>query len=214
MTCISCKQIVLAETKLQIKRKKMKNRLTRLGAGTLLALMMFLGMTQIFVSGKQKESDTAAPPNADFPRSLEGVWRTTVTQRNCQTGAVIKIAQGIVAYHKGGTMDESSNALGPAFRSPGFGVWEKVGPSTYWASFIFQRYSPADGTFAGTQVITSTIEVGAGRHGEPNTSTIDVGGGRFGDPNTYETTTSIQIYDVNNNLLGTGCATATAVRFE
>jgi len=176
----------------------MKNKHTQLVAGTLLALMMVLGMTQIFVSGKQKESDAAAPPAADPSRGLEGVWRTTVTQRNCQTGGVIRTAQGIVAYHEGGTMSETSNALGPAFRSPGYGVWEKIGPSTYTASFIFQRYNP-DGAFAGTQVITSTIEVG---------------GGRNGDPNTYETTTSIQIYDVNNNLLGTGCATATATRFE
>jgi hypothetical protein len=198
MTRISRKQIVLAETNFQTKRKKMKNKHTQLVAGTLLALMMVLGMTQIFVSGKQKESDAAAPPAADPSRGLEGVWRTTVTQRNCQTGGVIRTAQGIVAYHEGGTMSETSNALGPAFRSPGYGVWEKIGPSTYTASFIFQRYNP-DGAFAGTQVITSTIEVG---------------GGRNGDPNTYETTTSIQIYDVNNNLLGTGCATATATRFE
>jgi hypothetical protein len=176
----------------------MKNRITQLGAGTLLVLMMLLGMTQIFVSGKQKESDTAALPAAASSKGLEGVWRTTVTQRNCQTGDVIRTAQGIVAYHEGGTMSETSNALGPAFRSPGYGVWEKVGPSTYTASFIFQRYTP-DFTYAGTQVITSTIEVG---------------GGRNGDPNTYETTTSIQIYGVNDNLLGTGCATATATRFE
>ena len=184
----------------------MKNKLTQRGAGTLLALAMLLGMTQIFVSGKQKEGDTAAPPAAKSSKGLEGVWRTTVTQRNCQTGAVIKIAQGIVAYHQGGTMSESSNALGPAFRSPGFGVWEKEGPSTYTASFIFQRYNPADGTFAGTQVITSTIELGG----------IGVGGGpsRTSDPGAYETTTSIQIFDVNDNLLGTGCATATATRFE
>jgi hypothetical protein len=178
----------------------MKNKLTRLGAGTLLALKMILGMTQVFVSGKQKEGDTAAPPHSDSSKGLEGVWRTTVTQRNCQTGGVIRIAQGIVAYHEGGTMSETSNALGPAFRSPGYGVWEKEGPSTYKASFIFQRYNP-DGTFAGTQVITSTIDV-------------DGRGGRNGDPDTYETTTSIQIYDVNNNLLGTGCATATATRYE
>jgi hypothetical protein len=176
----------------------MKNKLTQRVAGTILALMMLLGMMQILVSGKQKESDTAAPPAADAARRLEGVWRTTVTQRNCQTGAVLKIAQGIVAYHEGGTMTESSNALGPAFRSPGIGVWEKTGPATFRASFIFQRYA-ADGAFAGTQVISSTIEVGGGRNGEPD---------------TYETATSIQIYDVNNNLLGTGCASATATRFE
>jgi hypothetical protein len=129
------------------------------------------------------------------PRSIEGVWQTTVTQRNCQTGDVIRTFRGLSAYHEGGTMSETSAALSPALRSPGYGVWDKESYSTYSSSFIFQRFNP-DGTFAGTQQTTSTITLGSR------------------DGNTYNTTTSIQVFDANNNLLGTGCATATATRFE
>src|SRR5687767_9092957 len=114
MTRISRKQIVLVETNLQTKRKKMKNKLTQLAAGTLLVLLMVLGMTQIFVSGKQKESESAAPTVVNTPGALEGVWRTTITLRNCQTGVALRTVQGIAAYHEGGTMSETSNALGPA----------------------------------------------------------------------------------------------------
>lgn len=92
-------------------------------------------------------------------------------------------------------MSETSAALSPALRSPGYGIWEKESRSNYSSSFIFQRFNP-DGTFAGTQQTTSTITLG----------------GRSG--NVYDTTTSIRVFDANNNLIGTGCATATATRFE
>ena len=165
----------------------MKNILMKMTGGALLALLLVLGATQNLVSGQEKDTGRSM-------RSLEGVWQTTVSQRNCQTGDVIRVFTGLSAYHEGGTMSETSTALGPALRSPGYGVWDKDGHSTYSASFIFQRYNP-DGSFAGTQKTTSAIVVGS-------------------DGSTYDTTTSIQVYDVNGNLLGTGCATATATRFE
>lgn len=164
-------------------------------AGTFLALLMLFGATQIFVSGQEKVNSSLEPPLVSSARTIEGVWQTTVTQRNCQTGEAIRISKGLATYYERGTMSETSNALPPALRSPGHGVWEKESRSTYSASFIFQRFNP-DGTYAGTQKITSAIELG-GRNG-----------------NTYATTTSIQIFDVNDNLIGTGCATATATRFE
>ena len=173
----------------------MKNKFMQTTAGTFLALLMLFGATQIFVSGQEKENGVPESPFGNSKRSIEGVWRTTVTQRNCQTGDVIRTFRGLSTYHEGGAMSETSSALPPALRSPGHGVWEKESPSTYSSSFIFQFYNP-DGTLAGTQKITSTITLG-GRNG-----------------NTYETNTSIQVFDVNNNLLGTGCATANAVRFE
>jgi hypothetical protein len=184
----------LAEINQKTKRKKMKNKFMQITAGTFLALLMLFGATQIFVSG-QKSGPVVFPELRGRPVSIEGVWQTTVTQRNCQTGNIIRTFRGLSTYHEGGTMSETSAALSPALRSPGHGVWEKQSHSAYSSSFIFQFYSP-DGALAGTQKITSNITL-EGRNG-----------------NTYDTTTSIQVFDVNNNLLGTGCATATATRFE
>jgi hypothetical protein len=171
----------------------MKNKFMQTTAGTLLALLIVFGATQIFVSGQEKESDLLESPFGNSARSFEGVWQTTVTQRNCQTGEAIRSFRGLTTYHAGGTVSETSAALSPALRGPGHGVWEKERGPTYSSSFIFQRFNP-DGTLAGTQKITSAIVLNS--------------------RNTYYTTTSIQVFDVNNNLLGTGCATATATRFE
>ena len=165
----------------------MKNIFIKTTGAVVLALLLVVGATQNLVSGQEKESGRTM-------RSLEGVWQTTVTQRNCQTGDVIRTFQGLSTYHEGGTVSETSAALGPALRSPGYGVWDKNGHSTYSASFVFLRFNP-DGTFAGTQKTTSSIVLGS-------------------EGSTYDTTSSIQVYDVNGNLLGNGCATATATRFE
>jgi hypothetical protein len=173
----------------------MKNKFMQTIVGTFLALLMLFGATQIFVSGQESETVRLPTPFGSSTQSIEGVWQTTVTQRNCQTGDVMRTFRGLSVYHEGGTVSETSAALSPALRSPGYGFWEKESRSTYSSSFIFQRFNP-DGTFAGTQQTTSTIVVG-GRNG-----------------NIYDTTTSIQVFDANNNLLGTGCATATATRFE
>lgn len=163
--------------------------------GTFLALLMIFGATQILVSGQEKESGLREPSFENSRRSIKGVWQTTVTQRNCQTGDVIRTFRGLSAYHAGGTMSETSAALGPALRSPGYGVWERESHSTYSSFFTFLLFNPG-GTFVGTQQITSAIVLGD-RNG-----------------NTYDTTTSIQVFDSNNNLIGSGCATATATRFE
>ena len=172
----------------------MKNKFMQRIAGTLLVLLIVFGATQIFVSGQEKESDSPERSFGNSKLGIQGVWQTTVTQRNCQTGDVIRTFRGLSAYHEGGTMSETSAALSPALRSPGYGVWEKESRSTYSSSFIFQRFNP-DGTFAGTQQTTSTIILS-------------------NRGNTYDTTTSIQVFDANNNLLGMGCATATATRFD
>ena len=165
-------------------------------AATFLALLMIFGATPISVSGQEGEG-TGFPEKFKRSRhSIEGVWQTTVTQRNCQTGSVIRTFRGLSTYHQGGTLSETSNGLSPALRSPKqMGVWEKESRSNFSSSFIFQFYNP-DGSLAGTQKITSNIEL-SGRNGS-----------------RYETTTSIQVFDLNNNLLGTGCATASATRFE
>ena len=163
-------------------------------AGTFLALLMLFGATQIFVSGQENETVGFPVSSGRSGNSIEGVWQTTVTLRNCQTGDVIRIFRGLTTFHEGGTISESSAALSPALRSLGHGVWEKESRTTYSGSFIFQRFNP-DGTFAGTQKTTVTNVIG-----------------RSG--NTYDSTASIQVFDANNNLLGTGCATAIGTRFE
>jgi hypothetical protein len=164
----------------------MKNKIMQTATGTILGLLMLVGSAQIFASG---QSDGSREPG------IVGVYRTTVTQRNCQTGNPIATFQGLSTFNKGGTMTETSTALSPALRSPGHGVWQRGSGSQYYSfAFTFLRFN-LDGTFAGTQVIRQWATLAP-------------------DDNQYNATGYIEVYNASGNLLGTGCATAVATRFE
>jgi len=164
----------------------MKNKFMQTIVGTLLGLLLLIGCAQIFVSG---QSDGIRGSG------IVGVFRTTVTQRNCQTGNPIATFQGLSTFNKGGTMTETSAALSPALRSPGHGVWRReAGFQEYSFAFTFLRFNP-DGTFAGTQVIRQTAFLTPG-------------------DNQYNATGFVEVYNASGNLLGTGCATSVATRFE
>ena len=83
----------------------------------------------------------------------------------------------------------------PALRSPGHGVWQREhGWQEYSFAFTYYRYN-ASGVFIGSQKVTAVLELGAS-----------------GDE--FATRSAIEIFDVNDNLIGAGCATAAGTRFE
>ncbi|MDQ3649627.1 MAG: hypothetical protein M3458_04965 [Acidobacteriota bacterium] len=83
----------------------------------------------------------------------------------------------------------------PALRSPGHGVWRREhGWQDYSFAFTFYRYD-ASGVFIGSQKVTATLELEAS-----------------GDE--FTSTSAIEVFDANGNLIGTGCATAAGTRFE
>lgn len=168
----------------------MKNTFLKSIGTAALAILLLAVFAQIPVFTQILE---VVPPGP--PRTIEGVFQTTVTQRNCQTGNPIVTFTGLSTFNQGGTMAETSSALPPALRSAGHGVWRReAGSQEYSFAFTFLRFNP-DGTFAGTQIIRQT-------------ATLAPGG------NQYNSTGFIEVYNVNGNLLGTGCATAVATRFE
>ncbi len=130
-------------------------------------------------------------------RSIEGTWRTVVTPHNCQTGDPFPSLAGIFTFHQGGTMAEYGIGPGssPALRSPGHGVWQRRhGWQLYSFAFTFYRYN-SSGIFLGSQKITGELELGAG-----------------GD--AFKTRSVIESLDVNDIVVGSGCATAVGTRFE
>jgi hypothetical protein len=168
----------------------MKTMFLRVISGAALAVIFSLSVTQIPVSGKPGGSIIGAVPGQG--KKLEGTWRVEVTLRNCQTGAPIRTIQALNTYLSGGAMLETGNSS--PFRSPSHGVWQHTGGRNYTATFMFFRFNP-DGTSAGSQKVTRNIEVGE-------------------DGDTFTATASVEILDVNDNLIATGCATETARRFE
>ncbi len=174
----------------------MKNKFMQTIGGTFLALLMLFAGTQIFVSGQESEtSDSLEEQTERSQRNIVGAWRTAVTLRNCQTGLPVSpVGRGLITFHEGGTLSEFN--LGPGQnRSPGHGVWEqRRGRRNFSGVFVINRYD-ATGVFIGTQKVRAAWELST-------------------SGNSYTSNAAVEIFDANDNLIGTGCATSVGTRIE
>ena len=79
-----------------------------------LALAMTTPLAMTTSSGRSvRPKQSSASSNAS-ERTVEGVWRTVVTPRNCQTGQPLGpfVIRGLSTFHDGGTMSEFGVAPG------------------------------------------------------------------------------------------------------
>lgn len=162
-------------------------------AFTLVSALTLAGSLASAQSGPERRSESSTANT----RTIRGVWRTVVTPRNCQTDDPFPSLAGLFTFNQGGTMAEYGIGPGasPALRSPGHGVWRREhGWQDYSFAFTFYRYN-ASGILLGTQKITAALELFAG-----------------GDE--FASRSVIEVLDLNDNVIGTGCATAAGKRFE
>ena len=94
-------------------------------------------------------------------------------------------------FNDGGTLTEIADR---ANRSAGLGTWRHLGGRSYTALEKFIDYNAAGG-FSGTEIITREIVL--------NKNTDE-----------YTAIATTEVYDAADHLIRTGCATATATRFE
>jgi len=146
--------------------------------------------TMLFVQACGGGGDAVAQTPPD---PLEGIWEAVVTQRDCTTNAAIATFKGAQVVHRGGTLTDT-NAANPTARGPGFGIWSKNVDGTYAIKFRFYRFN-ADGSLAGTNVVTSTRTVAV-------------------DGATYTATTRNEVRDTTGNVLSTVCVTDAATKFN
>jgi hypothetical protein len=161
------------------------------------ALISALTTAVNVVTGQDIQNEPTSAASTAHERTIRGVWRTVVTPRNCQTGQPFAPLHGLFTFNQGGTMSEYGIGPGssPALRSPGHGVWRREhGRREYSFAFTFYRYDAA-GLFLGSQKISAALELGRG-------------GDEFASRSVIET------LDVNDNVIGAGCATAAGTRFE
>ena len=125
---------------------------------------------------------------------LEGTWDVRVTIRNCQTGAEIRSFSSLTTFMSGGTVIDTSSGTPQALRTPGHGVWGHAGGNTYRFSFKTFSFDAAN-NFTGWMKIT-------------HEATMDSNGDQYSSAGTSET------FAPNGALIGTGCSTTTATRFE
>jgi len=124
-------------------------------------------------------------------QGIEGAWDVSVTIRQCDTGAPVAAIHAMNLFMRGGTLTETSNDL---LRGSSLGTWRQVSRSGYTAVFRFFTFNP-DRSFAGRNKITRAIRLSA-------------------DANGFVANAVFEIFDVNDNLVATGCATEKAKRLE
>jgi hypothetical protein len=169
-------------------------------SGLALAVILVLAAVQIPASAQEpkdlqaeqrQEASLEISASAKKEERIEGVWDSRVTIRNCQTGNPVVTFRAMDTFIHGGSLVDT-NANPPTTRGPGFGRWQYVGGGQYTATFRFFLYNP-DGTFAGVRRVTQTIDL----EGDDLNSMV-----------------TIEVFDPNDTLISTACATATARRVE
>ena len=153
---------------------------------------MLFGGTQL-VSGQRNVRQAEE-------HSIEGVWRVTITPRNCVTGVPLPTAafQALFTFHKGGTQSVSlPNLPINLTRSLGHGLWQREhGGGDYSFKFVHIRFDLATGAFLASQVARGTLRLSE-------------------SGNEFTTNSSTTSFDVNGvSLPGMGCANAVGTRFE
>jgi hypothetical protein len=159
-----------------------------------LALLSLLTSTIAFGESRGARVDEPDGQSRSHAKRLEGTWLTQVTIRDCHTGDVVREFPALNTFAPGGTLIDTTAAVGPALRSPGHGVWAQTGRRRFRAFSLAFLFNPAN-LWTGTQTVTQAIEIGD-------------------DPDELTSTATSQIFDTNRNLLNTFCSTAVARRIE
>ena len=139
-----------------------------------------------------QDTQTLASPTA---QSLQGTWRVTRTAVDCITGQDILSFPAIMTFNQGGTYTGYGV---PPGGDPGqgteYGVWQREpGRQNYSFRTVSYGYT-AEGVFEGRAEVTDTLHLTSA--------------------NSFESSSTIQIFDADGNLLFTEYATSTATRFE
>lgn len=124
--------------------------------------------------------------SASAPDPIVGVWSSTSTSKDCNSGAVVGGFTGYAMFNSGGTAS-FTNSRPPASQGPGQGIWTHVDGKNYTLSLILMRFNP-DGTLAGTQKakVTRTLSE---------------------DGNSFTGAVSGQVIDLDGKVIATTCAT-------
>ena len=168
---------------------KSMSKVVLVGAIALVSVI-YLASANNAKAKKQAEQGQSEPQT----KRLEGTWRVEITLRVCQTGAEIRRFPALSTFAKGGTLHATAAGASPARVGPDYGIWWSTAEHSYAAVSEALLFGPT-GDWTGTQRVTRAIEIGD-------------------DPDTLTADTSVEILDVNRNLVGTGCATAVGVRLS
>jgi hypothetical protein len=162
----------------------MKNIIKKAILGTLTSV---LGLMALLICATSAIAGNSSPKDGGGGR-LVGLWETEVTVTNCQ-GVTLKTLEAYTTFHQDGTLNNTdTNGL----TGPGSGTWKNLGGGSY-SSTIRSFSFDANGINTGEGVITQTIQLAPDGMSSPGTATVE-------------------IFDVNGNLVATLCASGVATR--
>lgn len=164
-----------------------------IGSVALLSVLVLAGaMSPTSAQGVSVREADEHDGSTSQARRLEGTWFTSVTIRDCQSGAELRTFPALNTFAHGGTLTDTTTAVSPALRSPGHGFWDKTGRHTFRAVSLAFLFTPG-GVWTGTQKITQVIKLGV---------------------DEYTSNASSEIFAPSGTLLSTGCSTAVAQPVE
>ena len=131
---------------------------------------------------------SATAGNYRMRRAAGRLWETEVTVTNCQ-GVTLKTLEAYTTYHQDGTL---SNTDTNGLTGPGSGTWQNLGGGSF-SSTIRSFSFDANGINTGEGKITQTIQMAP-------------------DKMSFTGTATVEIFDINGNLVATLCASGVATR--
>ena len=146
---------------------------------------------------QDQEQQSESRESAARARRIEGVWDVMVTIRDCQTGNPVNPPVTVRArnmFIRGGTLTELNARGNPSLRNPSFGTWHMDDDGVYAAVFMYSRFNP-DGTFFQTVKVTRQIRLSQ-------------------DADAFAANAFVEVFDVSDVLVQTGCATEAATRLR
>jgi hypothetical protein len=154
-------------------------------------LAVIIGLALFHATGMAQGQD--APE-----RSLEGVWVVKTTPRNCATGIPNPTAafEALYTFNTDGTGSASiRNSSLTVTRSPFHGLWRReLGWSDYSFRFVHIRWTTLTGAFAGKQEASGALVLSE-------------------SGNEFMTDGLNKVFDIDGNLIITGCANSAGTRF-
>ena len=90
---------------------------------------------------------------------VEGVWESTLTVKDCTSGAVLATFKGQSVLHRGGTLS-ADNSQPTVTRGAAYGTWKRGAGNAYTSTLVFMRFNP-DTTLAGTQKLVRSFSMAA-----------------------------------------------------
>ncbi|HET6726022.1 MAG TPA: hypothetical protein VFH85_08455 [Gammaproteobacteria bacterium] len=156
----------------------MNMKLLKASAGAAAAIAMTVALMQ-----------TPALAANGHAGKFEGVWDSTVTITNCESGVALASFRGFSIFIRGGATVASNN-MPPASGSPAFGAWHHRHGRHYVDKFQLFIFGPG-GVFVGPRQVTRHITLNR-------------------DNNRFVASIRVEDFDTDGNLVHTGCGTEDA----